>query len=51
MNATELFGLAASFVTLAMISVAVVNGEKTATVIGAGGRAFVNSIKAATLQK
>ena len=50
MNTSEVIGLAASIVTLAMVSVLVVNGGKTAKVVGAVGNTFVRSIKAATLQ-
>lgn len=48
MNTGEIVGLAASIVTLAMISVAIYNGDKTAKVIAAAGNAFSGSIKAAT---
>jgi hypothetical protein len=44
------FGLAASIVTLAVVSILIVNGGKTANVIGATGKAFADSIKAATLR-
>jgi hypothetical protein len=50
MNTSEIIGLAASIVVLAGISVAIVNGGNTAKVIGAIGNAFVESIRAATLQ-
>lgn len=50
MNTSEIIGLAASIVVLAGISMAIVNGDKTAKVIGAAGNAFIGSIKAATLQ-
>lgn len=51
-NATmgELFTLAGSIVTLAALTVIVVNGGKFARVINAGGNAFVRSIRAATQQ-
>lgn len=48
MNTTELFGLAASIVTLAMVSVAIVNGDKLAKIMTAGGDAFATSLEAAT---
>jgi len=51
MNTTEIIGLAASIVALAAISVAIINGDKTAKVLGAAGSAFVGSIQAATQQK
>jgi hypothetical protein len=47
-NFTEIIGLAASIVVLAGISVAIVNGDKTAKVIGAGGKAFTDSLRVAT---
>ena len=48
MNFSEIIGLAASIVILAGISVAIVNGDKTAKVIGAGGKAFTDSLRVAT---
>lgn len=48
MNMTELVGLAASIVVLAGVSVAIVNGDKTAKVIGAGGKAFTDALRVAT---
>lgn len=47
-NTSEIFGLAASIVTLAMLSVAIVNGEKLAAIMTAGGNAFATSLEAAT---
>jgi hypothetical protein len=41
----------ASVVVLATVSVALINGGKTAQVIGAGANGFANIIRAATLQK
>ena len=51
MNSVGLFNIAASVIVLATISVALINGDKTATVIGAGANGFANVIRAATLQK
>lgn len=48
MNLDEIFGLAGSIVVLAMISVAIYNGDKTASIIKASGDAFSGSMKAAT---
>lgn len=48
MNTSQVFGLAASIVTLAMLSVAIYNGDKTAKVARAFGDVFTGSIKAAT---
>lgn len=45
---SEVIALMASIVVLAGVSVAIINGGKTAQVLGAGGGVFVNSIKAAT---
>jgi len=47
-NTSQVFGLAASIVTLAMLSVAIYNGDKTARVVKAFGDTFSGSIKAAT---
>jgi len=48
MNTSQVFGIAASIVTLAMLSVAIYNGDKTAKVIKAMGDTFAGSIRAAT---
>ena len=48
MNMSEIIGLAASIVILAGVSVAIVNGDKTAKVIGASGKAFTDSLRVAT---
>jgi hypothetical protein len=45
---SEIIGVFAAIVILAGLSVVVINGGKSATVIGAGGKAFSDSIKAAT---
>lgn len=50
MNASEVIGLGAAIVSLAMLSVAIIYGDKTAKVIGAAGSAFSGSIRAATLR-
>lgn len=50
MRTTEIFGLAGSIVALAMLSVAIIYGDKTAKVFSAAGDAFSKSIKAATLR-
>jgi hypothetical protein len=50
MRTTEIIGVAASIVGLAGLSVAIIYGDRTAKVIGAAGNAFINSIRAATLQ-
>lgn len=44
----EIIAIFASIVVLAGVSVVVLNGGKSAQVLGAGGGVFVNSIKAAT---
>lgn len=49
-NVNEIIGLALSIVSLAALSVAIINGDKTAKVLGAGGDVFIRSIKAATQQ-
>lgn len=48
MNFSEIIGLAGAIVVLAGVSVAIVNGDKTAKVISAGGKAFTDSLKVAT---
>lgn len=48
MNFSEITGLAASIIVLAGLSVAIVNGGKTAQVIGAAGKAFTDSLRVAT---
>lgn len=45
---SEVIGIFASIVILAGVAVVIVNGSKSAQVIGAGGGVFVNSITAAT---
>jgi hypothetical protein len=47
-NTNEVFGIMASIVTLAMLSVVVVNGGNVAKILDAGGNTFVKSIEAAT---
>lgn len=50
MRTTEIVGVAASIVTLAMLSVAIIYGDRTAKVLSAAGNAFSGSIRAATLR-
>lgn len=50
MDTSEIIGVMAAIVSLAALSVAIIYGDQTAAVIGAAGRAFTNSIKAATLR-
>lgn len=45
-----LFGIGAAFIGLATFSVAIIYGDKTAKVIGAGSNGFANVIRAATLR-
>jgi hypothetical protein len=45
---SEIIGVFTAIVILAGLSVVVINGGKSAKVIGAGGDTFVKSIKAAT---
>lgn len=49
MNTSEITGLAFAIVVLAGVSMAILYGDRTAQVVGAVGKAFSNSIKAATL--
>jgi hypothetical protein len=46
----EILGLGATIVFLAGLSVAIIYGDKTAAVLGAGTNGFANLIRAATLQ-
>lgn len=50
MNTSEITGIMASIVVLAMLSVAIIYGDRTAKVIGSAGKAFSGSIRAATLR-
>lgn len=50
MNTSELIGLGAAVITLAGISVAIIYGDKTAKIVGAGGSSFAKIIRAATLR-
>ena len=47
-DASQIFGVAGSIVTLAVIAVLIINGGKTAAIITASGNAFANSINTAT---
>ena len=48
MDFSQIVGLGAAIVTLAIISVAIINGDKTAKIFTSAGNAFSGSIKAAT---
>jgi len=48
LDLSQIFGIAAAIVTLAVVSVAIINGDKTAKIIGSAGGAFTDAIKAAT---
>lgn len=48
---SEVIGIFAAIVVLAGVTVVIVNGGKTAQVIGAGGGAFYKSLAVATGQK
>jgi uncharacterized protein YqgC (DUF456 family) len=48
MDMSQIFGVMTAIVTLAIIAVAIVNGDKTAKIIGESGKAFSGAIKAAT---
>lgn len=52
MNGTvsEIIGIFAALVVVAGLSFAIANGGNTAKIIGAGGNAFTEGIRAATLQ-
>lgn len=44
----EVFSLLTGIVILAGIAYAIANGDETVRIIGAGGDAFTNAVKAAT---
>lgn len=46
----DIMGIAVAVIVLAGISVAIVNGEQTASIIGHIGDSFSTVVKAATLQ-
>lgn len=48
MDMSQIFGVMTSIVVLAIVAVAIINGDKTAKIIGTSGTAFSNAIKAAT---
>lgn len=48
LDMSQIFGVMTAIVTLAIIAVAIVNGDKTAKIIGSAGTAFTSSITAAT---
>lgn len=48
MDMSQIFGVASSIVVLAIIAIAIINGDKTAKIIGASGGAFKDAITAAT---
>lgn len=48
LNTSELFGVMSSIVFLAIVAVAIINGDKTAKIIGESGKAFSSAITAAT---
>lgn len=50
MNTSEVGGAVAAIITLAALSVAIIHGNKTAKVIGAGANGFAKVLKAATLR-
>ena len=50
MNTSEIIGLGTAIVVLAGLSTAIIYGDRTAKVIGAGATGFANVIRAATRQ-
>jgi len=48
MDMSQVFGVLTAIVGLAIVSVAIINGDKTAKIIGQAGTAFSTSITAAT---
>ena len=48
MDFSQVFGVLTAIVGLAIVSVAIINGDKTAKIITESGKAFSTSITAAT---
>ena len=48
MDMSQIFGVMTAIVGLAIVSVAIINGDKTAKIIADSGKAFSSSITAAT---
>ena len=48
MDVSQIFGVLTAIVGLAVVSVAIINGDKTAKIISESGKAFGSSITAAT---
>ena len=48
MDVSQVFGVLTAIVGLAIISVAIINGDKTAKIISSAGTAFTSSITSAT---
>ena len=48
LDMSQIVGLGTSIVVLAIIAVAIINGDKTAKIFTAAGKAFSGSITAAT---
>lgn len=48
MDMSQIFGVATAIVGLAIVSVAIINGDKTANIIAKSGAAFSDAIKTAT---
>ena len=48
MDVSQVFGVLTAIVGLAIISVAIINGDKTAKIIASAGTAFTSSITSAT---
>ena len=48
MDMSQVFGVLTAIVGLAIVSVAIINGDKTAKIIGEAGTSFSGAITAAT---
>jgi hypothetical protein len=48
MDMNQIFGVLTAIVGLAIVSVAIINGDKTAKIIAESGKAFGSSITSAT---
>lgn len=48
LDVSQIFGVMTAIVTLAIVAVAIINGDKTAAIIGKAGGAFKDAIHEAT---
>jgi len=48
MDMSQIIGIFTAIVSLAVVSVLIINGDKTAKIIGSSGTAFANAVTSAT---